>query len=89
MASSVADLLAELNRLGVQLKADGDRLGFGPRGLVPPDLADRIRAHKAELLALVRQRDELIPYCTADGRRGWIRPDYWADYWAGMTDWRE
>ena len=51
--SSAADLLAELDGLGIQLKADGERLHYRPRERVTADLAARMKAHKAELLALL------------------------------------
>lgn len=48
---TVADLLAELDALGVQLKADANGLRFRPRDKVGPELLDRLRVHKADLLA--------------------------------------
>jgi hypothetical protein len=48
---NVASLLAELDALGIQLAADGRRLRFRPREKVTADLAARLKAHKAELLA--------------------------------------
>ena len=80
-------LLAELDALGVELQGDGDRLRYRPRDKVTADLADRMKSHKAELLALlakraawdrwiVEQLDQLVPYQTADGRRGWVHPRY-------------
>lgn len=83
----VADLLAELDGLGIQLEADRDRLRFRPREKVTVDLAGRLKAHKAELVAAVRKREaldrriaeqlaQLVPYKTADGRRGWVHPRY-------------
>lgn len=82
-----ADLLAELDALGIQLEADGEHLRFRPREKVTADLAGRMKAHKAELLAVVAKRAELdrriaeqlaqlVPYRTADGRRGWVHPRY-------------
>jgi hypothetical protein len=51
---SAAELMADLDRLGIRLEAQGDRLRFHPRSAVTPDLADRLREHKGELLALLR-----------------------------------
>jgi hypothetical protein len=49
----VADLMADLARLGIRLEAAGDRLRYSPReGLAPELLAD-LRKHKAELLAML------------------------------------
>ena len=49
-----AQLMADLTRLGIRLEAHGDRLRYSPRSAVTPDLAERMTAHKAELLALLR-----------------------------------
>ena len=48
------ELLADLTRLGIRLEAHGDRLRFWPRSAVTPELADRMKAHKAELLAVLQ-----------------------------------
>ena len=48
-------LIADLARLGIRLEAHGDRLRYSPRSAVTPDLADRMKAHKAELLAILRR----------------------------------
>jgi hypothetical protein len=47
-------LMAEINSLGIRLEAKGDRLRFSPRSAVTPDLAERMKAHKAELLVVLR-----------------------------------
>lgn len=84
---SAAELLAELDTLGIQIKADGERLRFRPREKVTADLASRMKAHKAELMALVVKRAEvdrlvaqqfaaLVPYRTADGRWIWVHPGF-------------
>ncbi len=84
---NATDLLAELDALGIRLEADGERLRFRPRGKMTADLADRMRVHKAELLAALRKREaldlriaeelaQLVPYRTADGRQGWVHPRY-------------
>jgi hypothetical protein len=51
---NVADLLAEMDALGIQLAADGQRLRFRPREKMTVDLAARLKAHKAGLLALLQ-----------------------------------
>jgi len=87
---SAADLLAVLDALGIQLEADGEHLRFRPREKVTADLAGRMKMHKPELVALVAKRAELdrriaeqlaqlVPYRTADGRRGWVHPRYRAE----------
>lgn len=88
--NNAADLLMELDGLGIQLEADGDRLRFRPRDAVTADLAARLKAHKAALLALLAKRAaldrriaeqlaQLVPYQTADGRQGWVHPRYRAE----------
>ena len=49
-----------LARLGIRIEAHGDRLRYSPRSAVTPDLADRMKAHKAELLAILH-RDPNAP----------------------------
>ena len=88
--NSAADLLAELDGLGIQLEADGEHLRYRPREKVTADLAGRMKMHKAELLTLLAKRAaldrriaeqlaQLVPYRTADGRRGWVNPRYRAE----------
>ena len=50
---NASQLLADLTQRGVRLEASGDRLRFTPRSAVTADLAQRMKAHKAELLVLV------------------------------------
>lgn len=46
-------MLAELDRLGVELSTHGDRLRYvGPKEVITPELLDRIKVHKAELIGL-------------------------------------
>lgn len=49
-----SDLLLDLGRLGIRLEADGKRLRYFPRSAVTPDLLARLKAHKPELLELLR-----------------------------------
>ncbi len=49
---NTADLLAELNHRGVELRAEGTRLRFRPSVVMPPELLASLREHKAELLAM-------------------------------------
>ena len=50
---TAAALLAQLSGLGVSAWADGAVLRFKPASLVPPAVLADLRAHKAELLALL------------------------------------
>ena len=46
--------MADLARLGIRLEAHSDRLRYSPRSAVTPDLADRMKSHKTELMAILR-----------------------------------
>jgi len=51
---SVWALLEELNHLGVELQAVGDTLEYeGPEEAITPELLDRLRRHKTELVRLL------------------------------------
>ena len=50
---TAAALLTQLSGLGVTAWADGGTLRFKPASLIPPDVLADMRAHKAELLALL------------------------------------
>ena len=51
-----AELLAHLQRQGVVLWADGDRLRYkAPKGLLTPALREELTERKGEILALLRQ----------------------------------
>jgi hypothetical protein len=58
--AKAADRLTELDGLGIQLEADGARLRFRPREAVTADLAARLKAHKAELLAILATRKTAV-----------------------------
>lgn len=55
---SAAELVADLARRGIRLEAHGERLRYYPRSALTPDLLDRLKAHKAELLASIERFDE-------------------------------
>ena len=58
---SVANLLAELRKRGVELRPQGDRLLYRPTDAVPPALRDRLRASKPQILReLQTQGDQLL-----------------------------
>jgi TubC N-terminal docking domain len=56
---SAAELLADLDRLGIRLEADGDRLRYHPRSALTPELLDRLKAGKADVLAILRPAPEV------------------------------
>ena len=47
--------MTDLAQLGIRIEAHGDRLRYSPRSAVTPDLGQRMKAHKGELLAMLRQ----------------------------------
>lgn len=49
----VAELVAVLTARGIELQAEGGRLRFRPRAAMTPDLAERVKRHKPELLAML------------------------------------
>jgi hypothetical protein len=50
----VEALLIDLVARGIELQANGDRLRFRPRKAVTPDLVERLKRHKAQLLAILQ-----------------------------------
>lgn len=67
---TTAELLADLTRRGVRLEARGDRIRYSPRSAVTPGLAEHMKAHKPELLAILRGqdtcRDPICCWCHSD-----------------------
>ena len=55
-ADSVAALVAELTRQGIELTPHGERLRYRPKAAMTPELAARIKAHKPELLTALATR---------------------------------
>jgi hypothetical protein len=51
---SAVELLLDLGRVGIRLEADGEKLRYFPRSALTPDLLDRLKTHKAELVAMLR-----------------------------------
>ena len=51
--STAAALLVDLIGRGIELRAEGERLRFRPVTAMTPELAERVKAHKAELLDLL------------------------------------
>lgn len=63
-------LLADLAHVGVRIEADGDRLRFTPRDRVGPDLLDRLRLHKPDLLRALDPRQRAAGAIRRARRRG-------------------
>ena len=49
----VEQLFNELADRGVTLVSDGDRLRYYPRAKMTPELVERLREHKAEVVAVI------------------------------------
>jgi len=64
------EILTELARRGVTLRAEGDRIIVKPLSAVPPELREAARVHKQELLELLATQPESdakqAPPSTAD-----------------------
>ena len=68
---TATQLMTDLARLGIHIEAHGDRLRYSPRSAVTPGLADRMKANKPELLAMLRTNTQgaepwtvRCPWCT-------------------------
>ena len=55
---SATQLMIDLARLGIHIEAHGARLRYSPGSAVTPDLTRRMKAHKGELLAILRRDPE-------------------------------
>lgn len=86
MSATARDLLEELAALGVAAEARGGALVLRPAASVGADLRGRLRAAKADLLALLEARGEReairaeargeLP--RGRGREPWDTPETWA-----------
>lgn len=85
---NVAELLADLDRLGIRLDADGDRLRYHPRSAATPDLLDRLRTHKAALLAILRRTPDDGPVLPVAAAEAAALPTV-AVCRCGSTKWRD
>jgi len=56
---SVTELMIDLRERGIQLEAHGDRLRYSPKAAMTPELAERVKAHKPTLLAILTADDVL------------------------------
>ena len=68
---TAAQLMIDLARLGIHIEAHGDRLRYSPRSAMTPDLADRVKAHKGELLAILRRDPEAPSIDLTDATQVW------------------
>ena len=69
---TATQLMTDLARLGICIEAHGDRLRYSPRSAVTPDLTERMKANKTELLAILRNNAEdpemYVTYASATRR---------------------
>lgn len=68
MTGPALALIAEARRLGLSLRADADTIHYRPKDRMTPDLAARIKAHKPEVIAVLRSLNS--DSSTADRRGG-------------------
>ena len=68
---SVANLIADLDRLEIQLEARGDRLRYSPRSAVTPELAQRMKDHKCELLTILQPASDASSVGLTDAPALW------------------
>ncbi|MDX2055558.1 MAG: amino acid adenylation domain-containing protein [Polyangiaceae bacterium] len=64
VTTSLEPLLSDLQALQVRVRVQGENLACEARpGVLSPELGQRIRTHKAELIALLNSRDGRPPIC--------------------------
>src|SRR5262245_46104787 len=59
--TSAAAVLKDLRARGVRIRREGDRLKLAPPEKVTPDLIERVRAVRGDLLKLVQSQTPLPP----------------------------
>jgi len=69
------ELLEELKAIGVEVTQQGENLAIRPASKVPPELKARLRAHKAEVLAILKARPATKPAKPIECQYDWI-PGY-------------
>lgn len=57
-----AQLIIDATRAGVLLVAEGQRLTYRAADTLPPDLANRLKAHRDDVLELLRNDEPANPY---------------------------
>lgn len=76
MDPAALDLFQDLIQSGFALEADGEGLRYRPASRATPEVVEAIRAHKADLLAILRTPifDDLeLPHCSScDDRNLWL-----------------
>lgn len=75
-----SDLLSEIQARHVELMVVGDRLRIRPANALPPDLREELRAHKAEVVELLRARGgpglaETLPGGVTEARQSLLAAD--------------
>jgi hypothetical protein len=71
---NVLELMTDLVRLGIRLETDGERLRYSPRSAVAAGLADRLRGHKAEIIAILRPIPDVAPVDTESPNESHAEP---------------
>lgn len=59
--SDVHSILSRAQRIGLRLAVEGERIAIAPARLCPPELLDRIRECKPEIMSLLEARDYHLP----------------------------
>jgi hypothetical protein len=86
---TLTDLLSDVARLGIHLEARGDVLRCHPRSAVTPELAERLKAAKAELLAwLSRPAVDDVAWEEAEGLEPCPRCGGWQAWRTLAGNWR-
>ena len=76
--SPMAEILSELAKRGVTVRADGDALKLRPTEVLDAALLSRVGAHKQEILEALRNRPMCAPSCYE------IEPGTWVHHpWDG------
>lgn len=76
---SAADLIADLTRMGIRLEAHGDRLRYSPRSAVTPELIERMKANKPELLVAMLATPKVQNVHFKSNRDDWETPQWLFD----------
>ena len=63
---NATELLADLAEVGVEVVAQGNGLRYRPQDRVTPEMLERLKTHKGELLAILGPSGGFSPPCRAD-----------------------